>query len=67
MNYDYRKIMHYLKRQYGLIINHKKVYRLCKELDILKNQRAIKPKVKRSIAANRIITDSNQLWEMDIK
>lgn len=26
--------MHYLKRKYGLIINHKKVYRLCKELDI---------------------------------
>ncbi len=51
--------MHYLKREYGLVINHKKVYRLCKELDILKNQRAIKPKVKRSIAANRIITGSN--------
>ncbi|NFQ35130.1 IS3 family transposase [Clostridium sporogenes] len=67
INYGYRKIMHYLKREYGLIINHKKVYRLCKELDILKNQRAIKPKVKRSIAANRIITGSNQLWEMDIK
>ena len=59
--------MHYLKREYGLIINHKKVYRLCKELDILKNQRVIKPKVKRNIAAKRIITGSNQLWEMDIK
>lgn len=67
INYGYRKIMHYLKREYRLIINHKKVYRLCKELDILKNQRVIKPKVKRSIAANRIITGSNQLWEMDIK
>ncbi|ENJ9654078.1 transposase [Clostridium botulinum] len=67
INYGYRKIMHYLKREYGLVINHKKVYRLCKELDILKNQSAIKPKVKRSIAANRIITGSNQLWEMDIK
>ncbi|WP_420868757.1 IS3 family transposase [Clostridium sporogenes] len=28
MNYGYRKIMHYLKGEYGLIINHKKVYRL---------------------------------------
>lgn len=62
INYGYRKIMHHLRREYGLIINHKKVYRLCKELDILKNQRVIKPKVKRSIAVNRIITGSNQLW-----
>nr|WP_286010111.1 IS3 family transposase [Clostridium sp. Marseille-Q2269] len=67
INYGYRKMMHYLRRQYGLIINHKKVYRLCKELNILKDQRTINPKVKRSIAINRIITASNQLWEMDIK
>lgn len=30
LNYGYRKIMHYLRREYGLIINHKKVYRLSK-------------------------------------
>ncbi|MCY6354508.1 IS3 family transposase [Clostridium sp. ZS2-4] len=67
INYGYRKIMHNLKREYELIINHKKVYRLCKELDVLKNQRVKKPKIKRTIAINRIITGSNQLWEMDIK
>ncbi len=59
--------MHHLRREYGLIINHKKVYRLCKELNVLKKQRVKKTKVKRTIAANRTITDSNQLWEMDIK
>ena len=32
--YGYRKLTVCLKRQYGLIINKKKVYRLCHELDI---------------------------------
>ncbi|WP_242952027.1 IS3 family transposase [Clostridium felsineum] len=67
INYGYRKITYYLRKYYNLIINHKKVYRLCKELNILKNQRVIKPKIKRTIAINRIISASNQLWEMDIK
>lgn len=67
INYGYRKITYYLRKYYNLIINPKKVYRLCKELDILKDQRGIKPKVKRTIAVNRVITGSNQLWEMDIK
>lgn len=59
--------MHHLRREHGLIINHKKVYRLYKELDVLKNQRVKKTKIKRTIAANRSITGSNQLWKMDIK
>jgi transposase InsO family protein len=67
INYGYRKMTYHLRKYYDLIINHKKVYRLCKELGILKDQRVINPKVKRTIAINRIITGSNQLWEMDIK
>ena len=67
INYGYRKIAHHLRKYYNLVINHKKVYRLCKELCVLKDQRVIKPKIKRIIAANRTITGSNQLWEMDIK
>ena len=39
--YGYRKITHYLRRTYNLIINFKKVYRLRKELNILKDQRHI--------------------------
>ncbi|WP_242862487.1 IS3 family transposase [Clostridium tyrobutyricum] len=65
--YGYRKITYHLRRKYMLVINPKKVYRLCKELCILKNQRVIKPKVKRTLASNRTVTASNQLWEMDIK
>jgi len=67
INYGYRKITYHLRKQYNLVLNHKKVYRLCKELGILKAQRVIKPKIKRAIAINRTITGSNQLWEMDIK
>ncbi len=50
-----------------MIINKKKVYRLCKELGILKEQRQITLKHPRRLARNRIITSVNQLWEIDIK
>lgn len=65
--YGYRKLTQALKRQYELVINKKKVYRLCKELDILEPQRRIHIKHPRRIATNREITASNQLWETDIK
>lgn len=65
--YGYRKLTLQLKRQYKLKINKKKVYRLCKELDILRPQRKKKISYPRKLARNRIITKSNQLWESDIK
>lgn len=65
--YGYHKITYDLRRDHNLIINHKKVYRLCKELKILKNQRVIKPQVKSTISINRIVKKSNELWEADIK
>jgi putative transposase len=37
--YGYRKLTVLLKRDYRLRINHKKVYRLCKALGILRPQR----------------------------
>jgi len=66
-NYGYRKLTVDLKRVYKLIINKKKVYRLCKELGLLRPQRKIKTKYPRKLARNRIITGSNQLFETDIK
>lgn len=66
-NYGYRKLTKVLCRKYNLIINKKKVYRLCKELDILRPQRKKKVSYPRKLARNRIITGSNQLWEADIK
>ena len=65
--YGYRKLAKCLQIQHNLIINKKKVYRLCKELGILKKQRQLVAKHPRRLARNRIITNVNQLWEVDIK
>lgn len=65
--YGYRKLTKCLQRQYHLVLNKKKVYRLCKELGILKPQRRVSAKPPRILARNRTITGPNQLWEIDIK
>jgi putative transposase len=67
-SYGYRKLTVLLKRDpYHLHINKKKVYRLCKEMNILRKQREKKVVYPRKLTQNRIITASNQLWETDIK
>jgi putative transposase len=66
-SYGYRKLTVLLKRDYHLIINKKKVYRLCKQEKLLRPQRKLKNKHPRKLARNRTITGSNQLWETDIK
>lgn len=63
----YKKWTSLLREQYGLIINKKKVYRLCKKLGILKERRVKKPKHPRRLARNRTLTAPNQLWQVDIK
>jgi len=65
--YGYRKLTTCLRRQYGLKINKKKVYRLCKVLGVLQPQREVHNRVPRKIANNRVVTGPNQLWQMDIK
>ena len=65
--YGYRKLTVLLKRRHHLVINKKKVYRLCKRLEVLRPQRKLKMKHPRRLANNRVITGSNQLWETDIK
>lgn len=65
--YGYRKLTKALRRKHKLVINKKKVYRLCKELDILLPQREKKQKHPRRLAKNRKITGPNQLWQVDIK
>jgi len=68
--YGYRKLTHMLRQDYGLVINEKKVYRLCKELDVLRPQRKIRRKHPWKLAQNRTITAPNQhgiLWEVDVK
>lgn len=65
--YGYRKLMHWLKQTFNLVINKKKVYRLCKDLGILQPQRRLKNRHPRRLARNRDVTGPNQLWEVDLK
>jgi putative transposase len=65
--YGYRKLTIQLRRDHQLVISKKKVYRLCKEMDLLRPQREKRISYPRKLARNRIITASNQLWEMDVK
>jgi putative transposase len=57
---------YYLKRNEGFIVNHKKLYRLCKENNLLL-PKIIKNKFPRKISINRKVTKPNQVWEFDIK
>jgi len=65
--YGYRKLTAELQEEKGLIINHKKVYRLCKELGILRPQRVLKPYRPGRIGHKRKATSSNEHWEIDLK
>jgi putative transposase len=62
------KILHeYLERDYGITVNHKKIYRLCKENSLLLPRNKKKVKINRKICENRKINKPNQLWQFDIK
>ena len=65
--YGYRKLTAVLKQEYGLIVNHKKVYRLCKELGILLPQRKKNLSRPRQLAKREDVSGPNQLWQMDVK
>ncbi|MGV3467371.1 MAG: IS3 family transposase [Heyndrickxia sp.] len=65
--FGYYKLTLVLRRKYHLVVNKKKIYRLCQELDILRPQRVKKFRHPRRLARNRVITESNKLWEVDIK
>ena len=62
--YGYQKLTWRLRRRYALIINKKKVYRLCDEMELLWPQRQHKP---RRLPRNWVITRPNQLWQTDLK
>ena len=56
-----------MRRDYGFHINGKKLYRLCKENNLLLPRNQKKIKKNRKICTNKVITAPNQLWEFDIK
>lgn len=49
------------------MINHKKTYRLCKELGILQPRLKLYPKRPKKVAKLKEITGPNQSWQMDLK
>ena len=65
----YRKLTYYIQRDYGYYINHKKIYRLCKEEKLLlPRKRKNRRDKNHSIPfMNRVITAPFQLWELDMK
>ena len=63
----YIKIKYYLEQDYGLKINKKKIYRLCKINSLLLPKRKKHKWRNRKICRNRLINAPNQLWQFDIK
>ena len=57
----------YLLRDYGLRVNTKKVYRICRESGLLLPRPKKKRRKYERICVNRRINGPNQLWEFDIK
>ena len=65
--YGYEKLTWRLRRRFALIINKKKVYRLCHDMELLWPQRQPKTVHPRRLPRNWIITRPNQLWQTDLK
>ena len=63
----YRKLTKMLRRDHGIYVNKKKIYRICGEIGILLEQRSKASRPVRIIARNRVITRPNQLWQVDLK
>ena len=60
-------LMHLLRRDYGFYINHKKIYRLCMENNLLLPRNKKKFNINRKVSQNRRIDKPNKLWQFDIK
>lgn len=63
----YRKLTKMLRRDHGIYVNKKKIYRICEENGLLLEQRSRHSRPARRIAQNRIVTRPNQLWQCDLK
>lgn len=65
--YGYKLLAQCIRDRYHVKLNKKKSYRLCRELGILQKARKRVPSHPRRLPKNRVVTGSNQLWQMDIK
>lgn len=63
----YRKLTVMLRRDHGLYVNKKKIYRICAEKGLLLEPRSRSSRPARRIARNRTVTRPNQVWQCDLK
>jgi putative transposase len=63
----YPVLIHWLRREHWLVINKKRVYRLCKGMGILLLQRGRRRPTLRRTSCNREVVAVTQVWESDIK
>lgn len=62
-----KKLSSYLLRDYNYRVNHKKVYRLCKENKLLLSKKKKQKQRKSRISQNQTITEPFQMWQLDLK
>lgn len=63
-----KKLVYYLKDDYGFIVNHKKLYRLCKEEGLLlPRKKKLKKNFNKLPASNHVVIAPLKVWQFDIK
>ncbi len=62
-----KKLSQYLRQDHHIIVNHKKVARICKTENLLLKRRQKKKSKFVKIAQNHQVNRENQVWEFDIK
>ena len=63
-----KKLVYYLKDDHGFIVNHKKLYRLCREEGLLlPRKKKLKKNFKKLPASNHVVTAPLRVWQFDIK
>lgn len=65
--YGYKLLAQCIRDKHNVRLDKKKSYRLCSELGILQKPRQRTQTHPRRLPKNRVVTGSNQLWQMDIK
>ena len=63
-----KMLSYYLRSEHQMYVNHKKIYRLCRENNLLLfTQAQVRQKIKKMRCGFSDITAPNQLWQFDLK
>ena len=63
--YGYRMITNYIRSKEGVIVNHKRIYRIMQELDLLQEKNRPKPE-EYNRSQQHEIDGPNQMWQLDM-